>query len=307
MKHNSKILIGTITFIAMVLFVSSCEKQKGGSLGALPKADFEIVPDASNANHITLVNKTSTPSIPYWRVNGSTSLLSGDSAKTSFIFAGTYNVTMYVTGNGGIDSTTKSITIANSDPTACVNTALGFITSCTSKTWKLDPDAGAYKVGPSGPNDGSWWQNAVADVFARSCEFNDEYTFSFNADETFVYDNKGDFFGDGYLGDNTGTCQPSSNYTAVQAPWGSGSFHYSFTPGTGVKGLGQLTVIGLGAHIGLQKVENGSETPSGPATSVTYDVIEETHVDAGNYDLLTLAVNMTCCSYWWTFRLRSDD
>ena len=288
--------------IALGLAIPSCKKQKGGDLGALPKADFVAIPGA-NPNNITLVNKSNTASIPYWRVNNSASLLSGDSAKTSFVFAGTYSVTLFVAAHGGIDSVTKSIVIAQSDPNACVGTQLGFITSCTAKTWRLDPVATAYKVGP-GPNDGSWWSSGTGDVAARSCEFNDEYTFSFNANQTFTYDNKGDFFGDGYLGNNTGTCQPSSNYTPVQAPWGSGTFKYSFTPNAGINGLGQLTVIGLGAHIGLQKVRNGGEVTTGPATSITYDVLAATHNAAGNYDLLTLGVSIGGGA-WWTFRLRS--
>jgi hypothetical protein len=125
----------------------------------------------------------------------------------------------------------------------------------------------------------------------------------FSAARTFSYDNKGDFYGDGYLGNNTNTCQPSSNYTAAQAPWGSGSFTYTFTQGAGIAGLGQLTVVGLGAHIGLQKVRNGAEVTT-PATSITYDVLAATHDVAGNYDLLTLGVAIGAPG-WWTFRLRS--
>lgn len=281
--------------------IGSCKKSHGGELGTVAKADFMAIP-GTNPNNITLVNKSSTASIPYWRIGNSSTFITGDSAKTSFVFAGTYSVTLFVASQGGLDSVTKSITIAQSDPTACVGTQLGFITSCTAKKWKLDPDAAAYKVGP-GPNDGSWWSSGVGDVSARSCEFNDEYTFSFNANQTFTYDNKGDFFGDGYLGNNTGSCQPSSNYTAAQAPWGSGTFKYSFQPNAGLNHLGQLTVIGLGAHIGLQKVRNGGEVTSGPATSITYDVLAATHNAAG-YDLLTLGVDIGGGA-WWTFRLRS--
>jgi hypothetical protein len=302
MRNNFKLSYSLVFATVLGLGIYSCKKQEGGTLGALPKADFAIVP-GTNPNNITLVNKSNTPSIPYWRINNSSSLLSGDSAKTSFVFAGTYPVTMYVAGQGGIDSITKQVTVAQSDPTACVGTQLGFITSCTSKKWKLDPTATAYKVGP-GPNDGSWWSSGVGDVTARSCEFNDEYTFAFTANQTFTYDNKGDFFGDGYLGNNSGACQPTANYTAAQAPWGSGTFKYSFAPNAGINKLGQLTVIGLGAHIGLQKVRNGGEVTTGPASSITYDVLSETHDAGGNYDLLTLGVDIGGGG-WWTFRLRS--
>ena len=49
-------------------------------------------------------------------------------------------------------------------------------------TWKLAPVEGAFKVGPN-PDDGSWWQNSVADLTTRACLFDDEYVF--NADGSF--------------------------------------------------------------------------------------------------------------------------
>lgn len=293
---------GLVIILTTIIIINACKKQEGGSLGAAPKADFVAVPQATNPNNLTLVNKSSTASIPYWKIDNATSLLSGDSAKINLIFPRNYQITMYVFGQGGMDSVKKTITISQIDPTACVNSKLGFITSCTSKTWKLDPTSGAYKVGPN-PNDGSWWSSGTGDVSARSCEFNDEYTFFFNNSQTFAYDNKGDFFGDGYLGDNSGTCQPSSNYTAAQKDWGSNAnFKWDFLPNAGVNKLGQLTVIGSGAHIGLQKVRNGAEVTTGPAQSITYDILDETHNPAG-YDLLTLGVAIS--GGWWTFRLRS--
>jgi PKD repeat protein len=296
-----KIFSVVLSVLVIGAGVYSCKKEKGGSLGATPKADFVMVP-GSNPNNITLINKSNTPSIPYWKLSSSQTLLQGDSAIANFIFAGNYTVTLYVAAQGGLDSLTKPITIAQSDPTACQGTPLGFIAGCNSKTWKLDPAAGAYKVGP-GPNDGSWWASGAGDVTGRSCEFNDEYTFSFNAAGTFKYDNKGDFYGDGYLGNNSGSCQPASNYKPNEAPWGSGTFRYTFTANAGNKKLGQITLIGKGAHIGLQKVRNGGENTTTPAESITYDVLDMKHVDAGNYDLLTLGVDL---GYgWWTFTLRS--
>lgn len=281
----------------------SCKKYEVKALGPKPAASFTVTPVAGRPNTY-LLSSTSTNSFRYDWDKATGSYLQGKQVDTAyFIFSGTYTVKLFVYGQSGVDSASQVINVAASDPTACAGTQLGFITSCTSKKWKLDPDAGAYKVGPN-PNDGSWWQNSLGDVTARSCEFNDEYTFSFNANATFVYDNKGDFFADGYMGNNTFGCEPSANYTPAQRPWGSGSFTYSFTKNAGVAGLGQLTVRGLGAHIGLQKVQNGVENTSGPvATAITYDVLAQTRVTAGGYDLLTLGVNMGWG--WWTFRLRS--
>lgn len=294
-------LKAAILFFAILPFLTGCKKYEVKSLDPKPVASFSVTPVTGKPNTY-LLTSTSTNSFRYDWNKATGSYVQGTKVDTAyFIFSGTYTVKLIVYGQSGIDSTSQVINVTASDPTACAGTQLGFITSCTSKKWKLDPAAGAYKVGPN-PNDGSWWQNNLADVTARSCEFNDEYVFSFNANATFAYDNKGDFYADGYMGNNTFGCEPSANYTPGQRPWGSGTFTYSFTKNAGVAGLGQLTVNGLGAHIGLQKVQNGVENTSGPvATSITYDVLAQTTV--GGYDLLTLGVNMGWG--WWTFRLRS--
>jgi len=298
MKHTNK--YNLISGGLLLLFIAagySC-KYEVKDLIAKPVASFTVTPVAGVPNKYVLTS-TSQNGFRYDWDKGA-GFVQGKSVDTVYFpYLGNYTVKLQVYGQSGIDVASQVISVAANDPTACMGTQLGFVTSCTSKKWKLDPVAAAYKVGPN-PNDGSWWSSGAGDVTARYCEFNDEYTFVFSAARTFTYDNKGDFYGDGYLGDNSNTCQPSSNYTAVQAPWGSGSFTYSFTPGAGVNGLGQLTVIGLGAHIGLQKVRNGGEVTT-PATAITYDVLAAT--SAGGYDLLTLGVNFG--PGWWTFRLRS--
>lgn len=283
--------------------LSSC-KYDTRDLEPKPTASFTVTPVSGVPNKYILAS-TSSNSFRYdWDKGAGTGYVQGKQVDTVYFpYLGNYTVRLFVFGQNGTDSAKQVIAVAANDPTACVGTPLGFITSCTAKKWKLDPVAAAYKVGP-GPDDGSWWSSGVADVTGRACEFNDEYTFAFSASRTFTYDNKGDFFGDGYLGNNTGTCQPSSNYTPAQAPWGSGTFTYTFTQGAGVRGLGQLTVTGLGAHIGLQKVRNGGEVTSGPATAITYDILAATRNVAGGYDLLTLGVDIGGGG-WWTFRLRS--
>lgn len=304
MKHFNKYsLIPGVILLALTLFLHSC-KYDVKDLGAKPVASFTVTPVAGVPNKYILTS-TSQNSFRFdWDKASGNGFVQGKSVDSVYFpYMGNYTVKLRVFGQSGIDSASQVINVTANDPTACQGTQLGFITSCTSKKWKLDPAAAAYKVGP-GPNDGSWWSNSFGDVATRSCEFNDEYTFVFSAARTFAYDNKGDFYGDGYLGNNSSTCQPSSNYTPIQAPWGTGNFTYSFTPNAGINGLGQLTVIGLGAHIGLQKVRNGGEVTTSPATSITYDVLAATHDVAGNYDLLTLGVNIGGPG-WWTFRLRS--
>ncbi len=307
MKYNKKLAVwvslGSLAILIITVFYACKPDMANSGLGALPKAAFAVVPSTTNPNNLILVNKSSTPSIPYWKTSTGV-LAQGDSARVNFVFAGTYTITQYVAGHGGLDSTTQTVTIAQSDPTACIGTTFGFVAGCTSKTWKLNPAAGAYKVGPNGPGDASWWASGLADVATRSCEFNDTYTFSFNAAGTFVYNNGGDFFDDGYMGLKLGACEPTSNYLPNQAAWGSGTFKYIFIPGGGTKSLGQIQVIGLGAHIGIQKVTNGAEINTGVvATSITYDIYSMSHDPAG-FDLMELTVNIGSTN-WWTFKLRS--
>lgn len=291
--------------LAGIITLAACTPDfKGKELGNVPDADFEALP-GPDANTVILVNRSNLPSIPYWTVSSGASL-SGDSAQLRLIFAGTYQITMTAAGRGGTSTVTKEISISQSDPTACdPSKALGFIAGCTSKKWKLNPDAGTYKVGP-GPDNGSWWSSGAGDVTGRSCEFNDEYTFSFNAEGTFVYDNKGDYYADGYIGASTFGCEPNSNLSGAQAAWASGNFNFTVIEGAGVRGLGQLRVIGTGAHIGLQKVHNGGETTSGPVgNSITYDILERVQNAGGQgYDLLKLGTNIGGDG-WWTFTLRS--
>lgn len=246
------------------------------------------------------------PSIAYWSEESTNQKLEGDIAYTNFVFADTYNITLLVVAQGGTATVTKQVTTTQDDQEACnPDRVLGFLASCTEKTWKLNPEAGTYQVGDQGPDVGNWWASGADEVISRACEFNDEYTFKFDRQGTFIYDNKGDFYADGYLGNGTDGCEPNSNLSPAQQPWASGEFRYAITEGTGVRELGQLQVIGTGAHIGLQKVRNGAENTAEPATSITYDILEMTqNVDGQGYDILKLGVNIGGDA-WWTFTLRS--
>ena len=288
----------------MLLTTGGCTPDfKGEDLGPLPQADFEVLP-GSDANTVVLVNKTNMKSIPHWFIPPADHII-GDSALVRLVFAATYDIKMIAAGRGGMDSITKPVTISQSDPDACsADKLLGFLAGCTSKTWKLNPEAGAYKVG-GGPGMGDWWASGIGDVTGRACEFNDEYTFGFNPDYTFNFDNKGDYYADGYIGAGTFGCEPNSNLTGSQAAWASGNFSYVVIEGAGVNGLGQVRVNGTGAHIGLQKAYNGGESTAGPVgSSITYDVLEMHHdVGGQGYDILVLGVSIG--AGWWTFTLRS--
>jgi len=281
-------------------------KEERYNLGNIPTPDFEVQA-GNDANTLVFVNKTPGSSIAYWETSTGQKF-KGDNVSARFTFEGQYDVTLTAVTAGGTATVTKQVSIAQSDPTACnADRPLGFIAGCTEKVWMLNPEAGAYKVGPS-PDNGEWWQNTGDDVTSRACEFNDEYTFVFNAEGTFNYDNKGDFYADGYLGAGSSGCEPNSNLPAAQQPWASGNFAFNVVENGGVRGFGQLTVTGVGAHIGLQKVHNTGETTSGPtANSITYDILEMTQNAGGKgYDILKVGVDIGGGT-WWTFTLRSAN
>lgn len=282
-------------------YIVAC-KDENATLGPLPKADFTVA-QGTDPNSVVVINNTNTPSIAYWSTSNGLSA-KGDSATFHFVFEGSYNITLLADGSGGIDTISKTITINQNDPTACQGSVQGFIASCSQKTWKLNPAAGAEGVGPA-PGDVSWWSNAAGDVTGdRICDWNDEWTFHFDATGTMDYDNKGDYFTEGYLGNKNNDCDINANLSDIQKPWASGTFHYSIIPNAGTKPeYGQLKVSGLGAHIGLARVTNGADNQTSPVNSITYDIIGMIHDPAG-YDLLQLSIDEGGGT-WWTFTLRS--
>ena len=295
-----------IPWLGAVMFSLLSCKVEGDDLAltALPKADFEATEIAPGK--IKLVNTTPGPSIAHWTIVNSGQKFAGNEVEVGLIFAGSYDVKLDVVAQGGMTSLTKAVNVSQNDPDACNDTrALGFIAGCSQKKWKLNPEAGAFKVGP-GIDDGSWWASDANAVKERSCEFNDEFVFHFNAEGTFVYDNKGDYYADGYLGNSSTTCEGENNLTGNQALWKSGTFRFSVSEGTGARKLGQLQLIGKGAHLGVKKAHNGGETPSGPVgDSVVYDILEMTkNAEGKGYDLLKVGVNIGGDS-WWTFTFRS--
>lgn len=299
---------GSVLFLILltVSYLTACTGNEGvGALGKLPKADFSIV-EGNTPNDVVVINKTNMSSIPYWTTSNGLEA-KGDTAVFHFTFKGTYTITLAAAGQGGIDSTSKETTIEQNDPDACQGTVRGFIAGCSEKTWKLNPAAYAEMVGPA-PGDGSYFGNSLASVTGlRACDFNDTWTFSFNAEGNMTYDNKGDFYEDTYIGNGNKKCGVNSELSATEKPWASGNFHYKIIPNSGVNPeYGQLKLIGLGAHIGLPMAVNGTQNKQAPVESITYDIIGMEHKDG--YDLLTLTIDSSPDgSLWWTFTLRSTD
>ena len=126
-------------------------------------------------------------------------------------------------------------------------------------TWKLSQQAGALAVGPN-QGDGSWWSNSTGDLTTRACLFDDSITFDASGNMMHYMD--GSTWLEPWQGVNSEQCG-----TPVAPHDGSGTFTYTYANN-------QLTVNGLGAHIGLPKAINGGEIsdPANAASSIVYEI-----------------------------------
>ena len=150
-------------------------------------------------------------------------------------------------------------------------------------TWKLANQAAAMGVGPS-QGSMQWWSNGVGDLTTRACMFDDSITF--NANGTMMHYMDGQTWLEGWQGANPDACG-----TPVAPHNGSNPATYAYD-GTN----NTLSVYGLGAHMGLAKVINGSEinNPLNAADTITY----LTGLSNGG-NTLTLDINVG--ANWWRF------
>ncbi len=131
-------------------------------------------------------------------------------------------------------------------------------------TWKLAPIAGALAVGPT-QGDFSWWSNSAGDVATRACLFDDKFVFA--ADGTFSNVQDGSTWLEPWQGVAAEGC------AAPVAPHdGSNAATWAFD-----ETAGTITLTGVGAHLGLAKVNNSGElmSPAAAPASITYPAVIE--------------------------------
>jgi PKD repeat protein len=269
MKTN--IIISAAVMVFSV-FATSCEYDTK-ELGPKPDASFTITPIAGQVNRY-LLTSTSTNSYRFdWDKADGSGYMRGKAIDTVYFpDKGTYTVKLLAFGESGIDSASQTVIVANDDPAAL--TPLKILTGNSSKTWILNPAAGALLVGDNGTT--VWWSSSAGDVTApdRTCLFNDEYTFTKTGQ--FIFNAKGDMRVDDEGGNPWPTdiglpisCQPMSAIPAKYQAWGSGNFTFS------IIGNNVLRVTGTGAHLGLYKVGEAGTTAN-PDPLINYDIIELT-------------------------------
>jgi hypothetical protein len=156
-------------------------------------------------------------------------------------------------------------------------------------TWKLADQSGALGVGPT-KGDISWWSTTLDDLIGRYCLFDDSVTFDVSGDFNHYMDGNTwlEEWQSGVL-DNCGT--PVFPHDGSQAA----TWSYDEV-------AGELTLSGLGAHMGLAKVINGAEIsdPANAATAITYEV---TFANSNN----TMILDINFGAGYWRFVYQRTD
>jgi len=152
-------------------------------------------------------------------------------------------------------------------------------------TWRLAPAPGSLGVGPN-QGDVSWWANSSGDVSVRSCLFDDSIKFAAGGAMTHYMD--GSTWVEGWQGAPADGCN-----TPVAPHDGTTNAPYTYTFNST---NGELTVNGVGAHLGLAKVINGAEinNSANAAASITYLT---TFSNNNN----TMTVDISIGGGWWRY------
>ena len=151
-------------------------------------------------------------------------------------------------------------------------------------TWKLAPEAGALKVGPSA-TDFSWWQNNTADVTTRACLFDDHYVFNTNGTFNNVQGSTT------WLEAWQGTADACGTPVAPHNGSANATYTYDSVANT-------ITLNGVGAYLGLPKATNAGELNA--SATVPSSRVYSAVLSNGNN---TLEVVINFGGGFWYFKL----
>lgn len=292
-----KNLIITSLVAVVLLVLSACDPtiEDKITLGAAPQAAFSY--EFIDPNNVRFTNTTIDEYFLIdWEFNGAVDTAYGNVTEVAYLEAGDYEVSLSVFGSGGSTTVTETITITQNDPGAC-EAVMQFLTDCGTKVWGLSPEAGALFVGPNDGSGTQWWANSADDVTDRSCDWNDDYTFTKDGNDggIYDYDSKGDLWGEPYMGLGSEACYSEGDLPADRAAWGSGTHGFQILPATGTE-IAKLRVFGEGAFLGLRKPANGAEVEF-PQQEVVYDILE---MDQNNG---VLVIQVDIGGGLWRYRL----
>ncbi|MCF8367102.1 MAG: T9SS type A sorting domain-containing protein [Bacteroidales bacterium] len=161
-----------------------------------------------------------------------------------------------------------------------------FAFTCTyaqvAGTWKVASQPGSLGVGPT-QGDISWWSIDAAGIIQRACFFDDKFVF--NEDGSFQNVMDDWTWLEGWQGISPDQCGvPVFPHNGANAA----TWVYD-------EGAATIQLIGVGAHLGIPKVVNGSEltNPSQAPESITYLV---TAISA-----TSMTIDISIGAGWWRF------
>lgn len=265
--------------------------------GPLAKPSFTyVVADKT----VTFTNTSVDCDTYSWNFGDGTAASTAESPSHTYASNGVYTVVL--TGTNSSGSVDKSVEVA----VGAADLTLADLTGGSTRTWKLKPVAGAFRVGPS-IGSGAWFASSVDDVINRACMFDDEFKFSQSGNYTF--DSKGQLFGEPFMGVNF-ACVNDGDLTGVYVGLGSNNTHtFNHIPAAGADPV-KIKVNGSGAFLGFAKGYNGGEYNGSDValqTSVTYHVVS--FVNAGGVLTLDVSVDISAGSTggaWWSMTLVSE-
>lgn len=282
-----------LTGILALVTVYGCKKDDEEEPPANPIASFQFAISQANFLEVTFTNFSQNATSYSWAFgDGQTST---ETSPVHVYTAGGSYIVVLTAKNDVNASATYTQTVEITDP----NQALALLAGTTEKTWKLFREGSCMGVGPDVNSPRIWW--SLSNTGARPCYYYQEFTFK--RDGSFVFDDKGSFWGEGAV--FSGTAVNESCFEAIAAnminsagndvsAWLSGTHAYTYEPSTGT-----ITLTGMGAWMGMP--QNGTSTTSIiPEASKSFKAVLE---EKEGYDLMT--ISYTYDGFYWDYTYAS--
>ena len=275
----------------------------GGGTMENPTASFTFAADANDPFTIIFSNGSTNASSYTWDFGDGESATE-ESPSHTYAEGGVFAVTLTATEGASSRATTMDVTVI--DPGADLRALAGE----TTKTWKLLRDISSGMDFPVavGPADRSQVWFAIGrdePIGTRTCLMEEEYIFS--VDGGYEYKTNGSVFAEAGVWAESleGACVDETdpmnminiNGEDISA-WGSNdTYTYDFDIDNNT-----LSLIGLGAHVGLSKAGTDAEYIN-PQDAVTYNIVSLEDNDGVDRMILETAIP----GGYWRFILVSYD
>ncbi|MCF8228363.1 MAG: PKD domain-containing protein [Bacteroidales bacterium] len=280
-------ILGLVSLVVL----NSCKKDDEDDQPSAkdPIASFQFEISESNYLEVTFTNFSKNASSYTWDFGDGETSTEKDPVHT-YAEAGSYTVKLTAKNDAGSSADySQDLTITDPDE------AYKLLTGEESKTWKLFREGVSMSLGPNAEDPAGWWAG-LENNGARPCLYFQEFTFYY--DGTYEFNDNGEFWGEFGVFDgmwNYEICfeaipENMINKDGVDvSAWLSGTHAFTYDPS-----VGQATINGLGAWIGIPKLTTAGETTV-PVESTTFNV--EITQETG-YDLMTVSFDYGDGGYW---------